>query len=53
MEARHLTCYFRINEMVILLAIGFCWAHKAGEWKHKMIKLLRLKKHGRLEKSTF
>lgn len=53
MEATHLTRYFRIKKMVTLLVIGFCWAHKTGEWKHKMIKPLRLKKHGRLEKSIF
>ena len=53
MEATHLTRYFRIKKMIALLAIGFCWAHKTGEWKHKMVKPLRLKKHGRLEKSIF
>ncbi|PWQ95046.1 hypothetical protein DKW60_15890 [Leucothrix pacifica] len=39
--------------MVALLVIGFCWAHKTGEWKHKMIKPLRVKNHGRLEKNLF
>lgn len=53
MEATHLTHYFRIKKMVALLVIGICWAPKIGEWKHKMIKPLRLKKHGRLEKNIF
>ena len=36
-----------------VLAIGFCWAHKTGEWKHQVVKPLKIKKHGRLEKSWF
>ena len=39
--------------MVALLVIGFCWEHKTGEWKHKMIKPLCVKNHGRLEKNLF
>ena len=53
MEVTRLTHYFRIKKMVALLVIGFCWAHKTGEWKHKMIKPLRVKNHGRLEKNLF
>lgn len=53
MEATRLTHYFRIKKMMALLAIGFCWAHKTGEWKHKVVKPLRLKTHGRPEKSLF
>jgi len=36
-----------------LLAIAFCWAHKTGEWKHKAIRPLQTKKHGRPEQSLF
>ena len=53
MEVTRLTHYFRIKKMMALLVIGFCWAHKTGEWKHSAIKSLRIKKHGRLEKSLF
>jgi len=53
MEVTRLTHYFRIKKMMALLVIGFCWAHKTGEWKHKMIHPLRVKNHGRLEKNLF
>jgi hypothetical protein len=29
------------------------WAHKTGEWKHKAIKPLKTKQHGRPEQSLF
>jgi len=53
MERTRLTRYHRIKKMVALLAIGFCWAHKTGEWKHRVIKPLRVKSHGRLANSLF
>ena len=53
MEATRITHYFRIKKVVALLAIAFCWAHKTGEWRHAHIKPLKLKNHGRLEKSLF
>ena len=53
MEETRLTRYFRIKKVMALLAIGFCWAHKTGEWKTKAIKPLKKKKHGRLEQSLF
>jgi hypothetical protein len=52
-EEMHLTHYFRIKKMMALLAIALAWAHKVGEWQHKVIKPLVIKKHGRLEKSYF
>ena len=52
-EEMHLTHYFRIKKMMALLAIALAWAHKVGEWQHKVIKPLVVKKHGRLEKSFF
>jgi len=36
-----------------LLAIGFYWAHKTGEWKQKSVRPIKLKTHGRLERSIF
>ena len=53
MEETRLMTPSRINKMMALLAIAFCWSHKMGEWKHKVIKPLQVKKHGRLEKSLF
>ncbi|MBL0229507.1 MAG: hypothetical protein IPP76_01425 [Moraxellaceae bacterium] len=38
--------------MMALLAIALAWAHKVGEWQHKVIKPLVIKKHGRLEKCS-
>lgn len=53
MEETRLTHYFRIKKVMALLVIAFCWAHKTGEWKHKVIKPLKTKTHGRLEQSLF
>jgi hypothetical protein len=36
MEETRLTTPARIKKMMALLAIAFFWAHKAGEWKHKL-----------------
>lgn len=52
-EDMHLTHYFRIKKMMALLAIALAWAHKVGEWQHKRVKPLVIKKHGRLEKNFF
>lgn len=53
LEETRLIHYFRIKKVMALLAIAFCWAHKTGEWKHKAIKPLKVKKHGRPEQSLF
>lgn len=53
LEDTRLTRYFRIKKVMALQAIGFCWAHKTGEWKHKVVKPLKVKTHGRLEQSLF
>ncbi len=36
-EDTRLTHYFRIKKMIVLLALGFCWAHKIGEWLSKRL----------------
>lgn len=40
-EETHMTKLERIEKLMALLAIGFCWAHKVGEWRaqHKPIVL--------------
>jgi hypothetical protein len=51
-EDTHLTKPERINKLVALLAITFCWCHLTGEWLHKQ-KPIPIKKHGRKAKSIF
>jgi len=51
-EDTHLTEPERIDKLVALLAITFCWCHFTGEWLHKQ-KPIPIKKHGRKAKSIF
>ena len=32
-EDTHVTKHDRINNVMSLLVVGFCWAHKVGEWR--------------------
>ena len=43
-EETHMTQLDRINKLMTVLAIGFCWAHKVGEWR-ALKKPITLKKH--------
>jgi transposase len=52
-EDTRITKTKRINRMVAVLALAFCWAHKCGEWKIDNVAKIRIKKHGRPEKSIF
>ncbi|MCP3675009.1 MAG: transposase [Gammaproteobacteria bacterium] len=52
-EDTRLTGLERVNKMVAVLALSYCWAHKAGEWRSEQGDGLKYKKHGRLEKSLF
>ncbi len=51
-EDTHLTKPKRINTLLVLLSITFCWAHLVGEWLHDNYPI-RIKKHGRPAKSIF
>ena len=51
-ESTHLKDYERINKLLSLMAIAFCWAHLVGEWLHAQ-KPIIIKKHGRKAKSIF
>lgn len=51
-EDTHVTKPERIAKLIALLAIGFCWAYKAGEWLHEQ-KPIRIMKHGRKSVSFF
>ena len=52
-ESTRLTDPERVNKMVAVLAIAYCWAHKTGEWRLAQGQRLKIKKHGRWEKSLF
>ena len=52
LEATHLTDPVRLDRLLALLVLTFCWCHKLGEWLHAQ-KQLKLKKHGRKPKSIF
>jgi len=52
MEDTHLTCSERIEKLLFVLAIAFCWALKTGELRAKKVAI-KIKKHGRKEKSVF
>lgn len=32
-EDTHITAEDRLEKLIAVLAIGFCWAHKIGEWR--------------------
>jgi len=51
-EDTHLKDRDRISNIIVLLAIGFCWCHKIGEWCHE-IEPIKIKKHGRKAISLF
>lgn len=42
----------RIEKLLVLLSVAFCWAHKTGEWRH-VHKAIKIKKHGRKALSYF
>ena len=52
-EDTRITEIKRINRMVAVLAIAFCWAHKCGEWKIQHVAPITIKKHGRPAQSIF
>ncbi len=52
-EDTHLTDPAKINKLLVLLAIGFCWAYKMGEWKNENIEAIKIKAHGRRSVSIF
>ena len=51
-EETHITKRRRIKNLLVFLAIAFCWAKRTGEWHHEQ-KPIKIKKHGRLAKSIF
>ena len=43
-EETHITATERIEKLMALLAVGFCWAHKVGEWR-AIERPITMKKH--------
>ena len=36
-EETHITRPERIEKLIAVLTITFCWAHKIGEWRHQEV----------------
>lgn len=51
-ESTHMTAPERIEKLVALLGLAFCWCHKTGEWI-SLQKEIKTKKHGRKAISIF
>lgn len=52
-EDTHMTQDEKISQLIALLSIAFCWAHKTGTWKHEQKEPIKVKTHGRLATSFF
>jgi hypothetical protein len=54
-EGTHITAPERLERLMVVLAIGFCWAHKVGEWRaaRKPITLNRYRDSRRPQYSYF
>lgn len=48
-EDTHLTHLARLSTLLALLTIGFCWAHKVGEWQHQQ-KPIKLKNYRQIKR---
>ena len=53
LEDTRLTDPSRVKKLVAVLAVGFCWSYLTGEWRHDVVKPIRIKNHGRLSQSVF
>ena len=53
LEDTHLTDYQRLDKLLMLTALAFTWAYKAGIYRDKNIKKIIIKKHGTSAKSVF
>ena len=52
LEQTHVTERERLEKLLALLTVAFCWAYLVGEWLARA-NPIKLKKHGRLAKSLF
>lgn len=53
LEDSHLTDYDRIDKLLVFVALAYYWAYKTGIFREKEQKPIKIKKHGRPEKSIF
>lgn len=52
LESTHLTNRDRIERLLGIVTLAYCWAYSTGEWRSEQKPIKRLK-HGRLENSIF
>ncbi|MCA1591862.1 MAG: transposase [Acidobacteria bacterium] len=52
LEETHLTERERLEKLLALLMVAFCWAYIAGQWLARAIPI-KIKKHDHLAKSLF
>lgn len=52
LEATHVTHKERLEKLLALVTLAYCWAYLTGEWLAQTTPL-KIKKHGRLAKSLF
>lgn len=54
LEQTHLTKRERLEKLLALLTLAYCWAYIIGEWRTRSTNaLISIKKHGRPAKSLF
>ena len=53
LEDTHLKDYDRLDKLLTMVALAFVWAYKTGFYRDKEVKPIKIKKHGRPEKSLF
>ncbi len=53
LESTHMTDPKKMDKLMGILALAFCWCLIAGHWEHGEASEFPLKKHGRPEKSLF
>lgn len=53
LEETHVVDLERLKKILALLTVAFCWAFKVGLWRIENREEIKLKKHGRKEKSIF
>ncbi len=53
LEDTHLTDIERIEKLVALVTIAFCWAYLVGIYLHEQVKPIRILNNGRMAKSLF
>lgn len=53
LEKTHLQHLERIEKLLLFIMIAFVWCHKIGVYLHENVRPIKVKKHGRREKSVF